>query len=233
MRVKIGPYRYTWITCRIFDKWMYKKYGAAYYTMPEKEYAKSDKFFEKLEDIVQTIYNVTINKLLKFRSSERKIFVKIHPHDTFNMNETLAHIIVPMLKQLKNSKYGAPNVDLKDVPKKLHPTPEEKARYESGDYQVDEKFFARWEYVVDEMIFAFEAQYTDWEQKYYSGEADFLRVPIDEDGNQVPKDEATMFRLEDGPNHTFKVDRKGIEKEQKRIDNGLRLFGKYYQALWD
>ena len=31
----------------------------------------------------------------------------------------------------------------------------------------------------------------------------------------------------------IKVDRKGLKAHNTRIDNGLRLFGKYYRALWD
>jgi hypothetical protein len=29
------------------------------------------------------------------------------------------------------------------------------------------------------------------------------------------------------------VDKEGLEKHQDRVDNGLRLFGKYYENLWD
>jgi hypothetical protein len=36
-----------------------------------------------------------------------------------------------------------------------------------------------------------------------------------------------------GPNYTFKVDREGMQAYQDRISNGFRLFGKYYEALWD
>jgi hypothetical protein len=31
----------------------------------------------------------------------------------------------------------------------------------------------------------------------------------------------------------FWVDRPGEEAHHKRISNGLRLFGRYYRALWD
>jgi hypothetical protein len=37
----------------------------------------------------------------------------------------------------------------------------------------------------------------------------------------------------DGPNHTAKFDVEGYQAHSKRIDNGLRLFGKYYRGLWD
>jgi len=31
----------------------------------------------------------------------------------------------------------------------------------------------------------------------------------------------------------LKVDREGLEAHQKRKANGYRLFGRYYQNLWD
>ena len=39
--------------------------------------------------------------------------------------------------------------------------------------------------------------------------------------------------MEDGPNHTWKCDYDGMNKVNERINNGLRLFGKYYRGLWD
>jgi hypothetical protein len=39
--------------------------------------------------------------------------------------------------------------------------------------------------------------------------------------------------MKEGPNHTYKFDYDGYEKVAKRIENGFRLFGKYYQGLWD
>ena len=41
--------------------------------------------------------------------------IVIHDYDTWNIDVTLAHIIVPMLKQLKEKKHGAPFVDNEDV----------------------------------------------------------------------------------------------------------------------
>jgi len=39
--------------------------------------------------------------------------------------------------------------------------------------------------------------------------------------------------MEYGPNHTYVCDYDGIQKVYERIDNGLRLFGKYFRHLWD
>ena len=48
--------------------------------------------------------------------TKRKIEVRIDKYDTWNMDNTLAHIILPMLKQLKETKHGSPLVDDEDLP---------------------------------------------------------------------------------------------------------------------
>ena len=40
-------------------------------------------------------------------------------------------------------------------------------------------------------------------------------------------------KAEGGGESPSMEDRKEMEAEQKRISNGFRLFGKYYEALWD
>jgi hypothetical protein len=36
-----------------------------------------------------------------------------------------------------------------------------------------------------------------------------------------------------GPKDTYQCDYDGMQVVEKRIQNGLRLFGKYFSALWD
>jgi len=114
------------------------------------------------------------------------------------MDHTLAPIILPMLKQLKETKHGAPNVDAEDVPINLRATEKDVLKYkELGE--TDPDFFKRWDWVLDEMIYAFDCK--------------------------ANKDEVYM-RFDS-------KDRIAMEKEQERISNGFRLFGKYYESLWD
>jgi hypothetical protein len=83
---------------------------------------------------------------------------------------------------------------------------------------------------MGEMIFAFEHLLDDsWEEEFRSGVIDWKSVPCSWDENGKP----SMYSMEYGPNHTFKCDYEGMEKVQKRIQNGLRLFGTYYTGLWD
>ena len=152
----------------------------------------------------------------------RKIQVHIDPWDTWSLDNTLAHIILPMLVQLKATKHGAPYVDLKDVPKELHGKKLTKKQKDNGE--VDDKHFERWDWVLDEMIFAFETKVNDgWEDQFETGESDIQWKTL----------EGGMSEMVRGPNDTREYDWEGRKKYQERISNGFRLFGKYYENLWD
>jgi hypothetical protein len=154
-------------------------------------------------------------------------YVKIDKWDTWSMDHTLSYIILPMLKQLKANTHGAPNVVDEDVPDGLKST---SAPPKENEYDVDDNHFKRWEYVLDEMIFAFEHKVDDsWEQEFCSGEHDVKSVPCEWDENGKP----TMYKFERGPNDTYQCDYDGMAKVHDRIENGFRLFGKYYSGLWD
>lgn len=158
-------------------------------------------------------------------------YVKIDYWDTWSMDHTLADIVLPMLKQLKATKHGAPFVDDEDVPEHLRSTA---APPKKNDWDTDDNHFLRWDWALDEMIFAFEHKVDDsWEDAFREGEIDWISVPVDKDGNEVPRGEHRYFKMKDGPKHTYKCDYEGMEKVQQRMKNGFRLFGKYYEALWD
>lgn len=148
--------------------------------------------------------------------NEQKVCVKIDDYDTWNMDCTLAHIVVPMLKQLRDEKHGNPIVDMEDRPEHLVGT------LPKG-YDVDEFHDEAWDWVMGEMLFAFISKRDDWQEQFHSGEID--RVFIErEDG---------LVEWAHGPKHTFEVDWEGHKAYQARISNGFRLFGKYYEGLWD
>jgi len=158
-------------------------------------------------------------------------YVRIDRWDTWSMDSTLASIVLPMLRQLKATKHGAPMVDDEDVPEHLRSTA---APPKENEYDTDDNHFLRWDWVLDEMIFAFEKKNEDdWQSEFHSGEIDLLWIPVDKDGNEVPKGEHKYYEMKRGPNDTSYWDREGMEAVQKRISNGFRLFGKYYEGLWD
>jgi len=158
-------------------------------------------------------------------------YIKIDHYDTWSMDYTLSPVILPMLKQLKAAKHGAPFVDDEDVPDHLKSTA---APAKENEWDTDANHFARWDWAMDEMIFAFECKTDDsWEEAFRSGDIDMLWVPVDKDGNQVPRGEHNYYQMKDGPKNTYKCDYDGMRVVEARIQNGFRLFGKYYQALWD
>ena len=157
--------------------------------------------------------------------------VKIDYWDTWSMDHTLSPIILPMLKQLKAAKHGAPFVDDEDVPDHLKSTA---APAKENEWDTDANHFLRWDWAMDEMIFAFTCKVDDsWEDAFRSGDIDMLWVPVDADGNEVPKGEHKFSEMRRGPNDTYKCDYEGMRVVEARIQNGFRLFGKYFSALWD
>lgn len=158
--------------------------------------------------------------------------VKIDPWDTWSMDHTLAHIVLPMLKDLKQRQQGAPPVDDLDVPEHIQSTAAPPLTEKDQDCgATDEYFHDRWLWVLDEMIFAFETkagELEDWDAQFFTGKPDLVSAPISWDSAGKP----TMYELQDGPNHTMEIDWEGHNQYQERISNGFRLFGKYYEALW-
>ncbi len=150
---------------------------------------------------------------------KRKIMVRIDKYDTWSMDNTLAHIIVPMLKQLRDTKHGSQYVENDDVPPHMrHGDPE------GHDNWVHYK----WEWVLNEMIWAFEQELTDWEDQFYHGEPKYNWELVSK--NEEEDSECyTVKQL----NPDYWVDYEGMQAHQDRITNGFRLFGKYYQGLWD
>lgn len=131
------------------------------------------------------------------RCEEKRVKVTIDDYDTWSMDHTLSYIILPMLKQLKENKHGAPFVEFEDRPSHLIPI-----KKPDQPYDVDEFHFEAWDWVMDEMIFAFDSKVgenKDWEDQFY------LDV----------------------------FDRDGYKVYHSRIDNGFKLFGKYYNSLWN
>lgn len=215
MKVYIGPHPTDWLRCQIYTRYMNKKYGRFEWNESQ---TKFEEFLEKVEDLTQEFYNRTINRILCHR--ERKIKVRIDRYDTWDMEDTLSYIILPMLKQLQKSKQSAPFVDDADVPGHLRST---SAPPKENDWDTDENHFKRWDWVLNEMIFAFKAKTFDWEDQFYSGNWDMISV----------KHEDGTITMEKGSNHTYTVDNEGKKAYHDRITNGYRLFGKYYESLWD
>ena len=206
MKVKIGGYPNRLI-CNIHSNHMNKKYGIV--DWPDNQ-DYEDHVIEVIEDGVQRVYDVF--NWIWFDRRTQKVSVKIDRWDTWSMDDTLAPIILPMLVQLKATKHGAPIVDDEDVPKELKST---SAEPKEKDWDTDSNHFKRWDWVMDEMIWAFEQKCRDdWMDDYYG---DYV-----EDQKNGPM--AGSFEW---------IDRDGMNAHQERMTNGFKLFGKYFENLWD
>lgn len=184
-----------------------------------------------------------LNKFCEWVHSKkkRKIKVKLHKYDTWNADSTMAILILPLLKQLHATNHGSGVVDAEDVPYELQHTGYDDGQWDQqrldfGDSEEYEKMswnitHERWDWVLKEIIWAFEQlqpEY-DWEEQYRSGEHDIVWNVTKTDADGKP----LLYSMDKGPKDTFEIDMEGREKHQSRISNGLRLFGKYYQNLWD
>lgn len=148
-------------------------------------------------------------------------YVKVDRWDAWSFSHTLSPIILPMLKELKKQKHGAGFVDPEDSPIPL--------RLESDEFsnEHDANIFARYDWLLDELIWTFTQLQPDfdWESQYRTGESeiDFTEYPEDVGQNFTP------LRWK----KKAEVDWVGMEQHQKRIQNGLNLFGKYFLTFWD
>lgn len=233
MKIYINKYRYHWLSP---------------YTILEKvffwrEIDYDEPIIEKWSDRLQPPCKA-LQKVLDVIHPKID-YVKIDKWDTWSMDHTLAKIVLPMLKQLKATKHGSPMVDLEDVPEELRGTSTaeydaqltfdfyaEARKEKDVDYELVHK---RWDWVLDEMIFAFEHKVDDsWEDAYHSGEHDMEWIKSDKTypNPETGKEEAT-YQMIKGPKDTYKVDYEGMQKVWDRMQNGFCLFGKYYQGLWD
>lgn len=162
MKVKIGKYKNHISIYTLTEKLMYLG-------IPERKCEILADWLVKIKWLDAFITKINDRR-------KRKINVKIDPYDVWSMDHTLSLIVAPMLKQLKEQKHGSGQVEDEDVPDE----------YQQADVH------ERWDWVLDEMIHAF---------------------------NTIRNDETEDFLLND--------------KERKRVQNGLRLFAKYYFSLWD
>jgi len=201
MKVYLSSYRSHWISP---------------YTILEKV------FFWREINYDEPLINKWADRIQPFSYAWQKVldifhpkidYVKIDKWDTWSMDHSLAHIILPMLKQLESTKHGAPNVSDEDVPEHLRST---SAKPKEHSWDTDDNWFLRWDWVLKEMIWAFEQKtIDDAEEKFFDHSEVIATDKINE---QIVK---------------MKVDREGLDAWQARKVNGFRLFGKYYESLWD
>lgn len=204
MKVNIGPYLTYYGPYQIVDKIFFWIDRRGIFADDDPRHERWDyKLAEKLGDWLADTW---ISDFANWVHNKRKRKIKIHidNYDTWSMDHTLSIIICPMLEQLKATKHGSGHVDDEDVPEELRSTSAPELTDEQKNYgHTDDNFHKRWDWVLDEMIFAHNCQINDWDDEYF-----------DHEGHRI-------------------INYDKMREVEKRIANGFRLFGKYYQGLWD
>lgn len=175
MKIYISNYRNHWLSpYTILEKFFFwKRDYDAFDNHPPQWLNTVCEILQKFLDIIHPRIN----------------YIKIDKYDTWNADATLSEIIAPMLKQLKKNSYSSPLTEICDVPEELHPI-------NTNDLWTDETVHERWQYILDEIIWAFES-IADEDDLYYT------------------------------------LGQEKYDEHNERINNGLRLFGKYYRSMWE
>jgi hypothetical protein len=127
---------------------------------------------------------------------------------------------LPRLKRLKEMKHGVPSmINVPDLPKDI--TDDEKFKLEQIEWNlILDKMIRSFEYLVNDKLdvdcpmIAF--KFVDCEDKKYS------RMEYDAPPEKIKEHKKEM-----------KIYMKKRKLLQKEIDEGLMLFAKYFQSLWD
>lgn len=161
---------------------------------------------------------------------KRKVDIRIDPWDTWNMAETLGDIILPMLKQLRETKHGSPSgMSAFGEESNVHWPQMCFDFYKEDDKLANEKGHEQWVEILNKMIWAFEQVVdTDRDSKFHTGNHDIYLDPIKND-----EDKIISYEMKQGPEDTSKFDAKAYREYYDKINEGLALFGKYYMNLWD
>lgn len=212
MKVNIGTYP-SRLICNIHVRYLERKYG---WTFDDTPVSRIDNFVEVVDDFVQRVYNVF--NWIWFDRRTQRVDVHIDRWDTWSMDHTLANIVLPMLRQLHETKHGAPCTDDEDVREELRST---NASPKANTWDTDANHFLRWDWILNEMIWSFEQKCRDdWEGDFY----EYKDIPLEE----ATDDSERMFGM-----RRVWEDKEGRKVHQERMTNGFRLFGKYYENLWD
>ena len=215
MKIYISNYRNHWISPYTIIEYIFfwtdwSKCGRNKGVIADKDYVNHPKWVDRWADRIQPI-STAIRVVLDYIHPQIK-YVKIDRWDTWSMDHTLAHIILPMLKQLNKEKHGAPYTNDEDVPEYLR---SHMAQPKENEWDTDSLHFMRWDWILNEMIWAFEQELKDDDEHQF----------FDHIGTEGLTFEESIGKI--------KVDREGLEAHQKRKANGFKLFGSYYKNLWD
>jgi len=162
MKIEIGPY----------TRWV-----GPYQIAEMLLFWKNKDEDESVHKFGEWLSNTFLNRVCNWIHSKQKRKIKIHidNYDVWSMDHTLGLIIVPMLKKLRDNSMGSPQVDDEDVPEELRSTSVPKV----SEYDTDDNWHKRWEWVINEMIWAFEQIIDD------SNDDEFFKNGYDVEGHKA------------------------------------------------
>lgn len=227
MKIYKSNYRHHWISGLTMMEYLFwwkpwSRCGRSKLIIQDADYVEPPEWAERWADRLEPVSNA-IKWVLDLVHPQIN-YVQIDRWDTWSMDHTLSDIILPMLKQLKDTKHGSPFVDDEDVPEYLH---SHMAQPKEHEWDTDSLHHMRWDWVLKEMIWAFEQKVAD------DAEGQFF---VYEEMDEIPTTRAERRQWIEEFNERAKrtkYDEAGHRAWQARKANGLRLFGKYYEALWD
>jgi len=152
MKVNIGPYLNWWGPYQIAD--LLQHVGVSEDTCR--------KIGKKLAD-------TPLNTICEWIHARRKRTMDIHidKYDVWSMDDTLAAIVLPMLKQLNSVKHGAPG-DMLGFQYTSNSAQSSFDFYAEDDDKAWEAGAAEWSVIMDKMIWSFEQILNDdWEDAFF------------------------------------------------------------------
>ena len=216
MKVDIGPYT-SWIgPYQIAEKLLF-------WMDPKDD--RVHKFGERLSGVDKDSLLLRVCNWIESKK-KRRIKIRIDEYDTWGMDHTLALMIVPMLKQLKEKKHGIPQLDVLQY-ESCNWWPQQCFDfYIPGDEEVFEIAEKQWNEILDKMIFSFEQiNQEDSDDQFW-----IVKPILDlKDYSEDKGKECFPVR--------WKVegvyDHDGAKLYYDKVQEGYNLFGKYYRNLWD
>jgi hypothetical protein len=167
-------------------------------------------------------------------TGRRKVKIQVDYWDTWNLDSTLAQIIYPCLLQLRATKHGIPG-EFAEVGGASYEAQQSFDFYNDENGELFNQRCNEWDLVLDKMIWAFQ-QITEgnYEEKYHHGVGEYDWKESDKlyPNPITGKMEKTFQMIDKNPNDHW-YDYVGVQEHNRRIQEGLDLFAKYFRDLWD
>ena len=164
----------------------------------------------------------------------RKVDIHIDHYDTWNMDNTLASIIYPMLIQLKATKHGVPS-EFAEVGGESYESQDSFDFYKENTDKLFEEKNKEWDDILDKMIWSFQQlAHDNYDDKYHHGtpKYDWEETDTLYPNPVTGKPEPTYKMVDKNPDEHW-YDHIGHKLHEDRMQEGFELFGKYFRSLWD